>query len=255
MRKLSNCLVIIVIMLVCLLNCVNKIFASEVPKFRIAYELLDYWYGIYGEEMYPDYICGVWTETGSAENMVFGITKDEKGEEGKEEILNMIEDDSSVSFVYQSYSYRELKKVQEEITEYLDFDKGIYGCGIYDNQNQIGIDININNPDALETAKEISRKYPGMITLEDSDGMITEDTEELFDAGKGQNNYVLLIIIPCLFIILICLFIIMIRNKNRVPADGYYSIAEIERVCRRSEIIPAASLDDKIMKLIQNTSN
>ena len=254
MRKLSNCLVIIVIMLVCSLNCVNKIFASEVPEFRIAYELLDYWYGIYGEEMYPDYICGVWTETGSAENMVFGITKDEKGEEGKEEILNMIEDDSSVSFVYQSYSYRELKKVQEEITEYLDFDKGIYGCGIYDNQNQIGIDININNPDALETAKEIGRKYPGMITLEDSDGMITEDTEELFDAGKGQNNYVFLIIIPCLFIILICLFIIMIRNKNRVPADGYYSMAEIERVCHRSEIIPAASLDDKIMKLIQNES-
>lgn len=46
----------------------------------------------------------------------------------------------------------------------------------------------------------------------------------------------------------------MIRNKNRVPADGYYSIAEIERVCHRSEIIPAASLDDKIMKLIQNES-
>lgn len=46
----------------------------------------------------------------------------------------------------------------------------------------------------------------------------------------------------------------MIRNKNRVPADGYYSMAEIERVCRRSEIIPAASLDDKIMKLIQNES-
>ena len=63
MRKLINCLVIIVIMLVCSLNCVNKIFASEVPEFRIAYELLDYWYGIYGEEMYPDYICGFWKFT------------------------------------------------------------------------------------------------------------------------------------------------------------------------------------------------
>ena len=75
-------------------------------------------YQAWGGDMgYPDYVCGVWSTDGGMSNMTVAVTKNDAGEKGKEEILSMLTNTDSVTFVYQVYRYSELLAVNEEIVE------------------------------------------------------------------------------------------------------------------------------------------
>ena len=68
-----------------------------------------------GYEGYPDYVCGAWSTDGGMDNLTVAVTDDKAGEQGREEILSQLQDHSSVTFTTQTYSYRQLQQVMDEI--------------------------------------------------------------------------------------------------------------------------------------------
>ena len=127
-------------------------------------------------ENYPDYICGIWSTDGSMNNLTFSVLNSEEGEKGKEEILALVEDDSTVTFEYGVVSRNYLLKVQDELFEYFDKDLGLAYSAIYEMQNRIGLGILIDraeDPDTLAMLEEIKAKYGGIFIIEYTGGIST----------------------------------------------------------------------------------
>ena len=139
------------------------------------------------ENPYPDYITGVWSAGGTEYQLVFGVTKDEAGEAGKDEILRLVADDSTVSFSYQSYSYAELLAVQQAITPLMGDTFGAYACGIYDMENVVKISIDETNPRAEEWMDDLFTQFGDKIAFEKMDGrfITLEDTRAETSRDKG----------------------------------------------------------------------
>ncbi len=140
------------------------------------------------EYAYPDYVCGVWTETGDMSQLVVAVTKDEAGEKGKEEILSLIENDDSVKFTYQSYSYKELRQVQDEITSIMGDGTGIYGIGVNETENRLEAYIDITNPNAETVMWKFLEAYGDMIVFETGDGNIFDATTENMIIAAGGSD-------------------------------------------------------------------
>ena len=144
------------------------------------------------EYHYPDYVCGVWTETGDMSELVVAVTKDEAGEAGKQEILSLIENDASVKFTYQSYSYNELRQVQEEISPFMGDESGIYGIGVYEMDNKVHADIDMSNPNAEMYVEKLLGQYGDKLVFEAGSGIVLDcQTEGLIDSvGGGMDGAV-----------------------------------------------------------------
>lgn len=145
---------------------------TPIVKYMTMGDLYQAWYasGEY-EYYYPDYVCGVWTETGDMSELVVAVTKDEAGEAGKEEILSLIENDDSVKFTYQSYPYKELRQVQEEISQFMGDESGIYGIGVHEMDNKVHANIDMSNPNAEVYIKKLLAAYGDMLVFEAGNGI------------------------------------------------------------------------------------
>jgi len=131
---------------------------------------------IHEQYYYPDYVCGVWTETGDMSELVVAVTKDEAGEAGKEEILSLIENDNTVKFVYQTYSYTELRDIQEELSP-LMADNGVYGLGVDEMNNRVNVDVDMNHPNINAFMEECNAKYGDRVYFEAGSEIILEAGE------------------------------------------------------------------------------
>lgn len=169
----------------------------ELTSFPTAGHLWTYWQSTVTEEdpiPYPDYITGAWSTDGGMENLTFGVTKDEQGEAGKQEILKMVENDATVSFTYQSYPYCELWAIQQELTDSLGDATGACGIGIYEMENHVHIDIDTNNKNSEAFIRECFETYGDRIVFEHSDGVFLT-AEEGYDKGKGAAlGWIILIV-------------------------------------------------------------
>lgn len=160
---------------------------TPIAKYLTMGDLYQAWYasGEY-EYNYPDYVCGVWTETGDMSELVVAVTKDEAGEAGKEEILSLIENDDSVKFTYQSYSYKELRQAQDEITSFMGDESGIYGLGVSEMENKLHADIDIDNPNAEDYMKKLLAAYGDMLVFEAGSGITFDcQSEGLIGSAGG----------------------------------------------------------------------
>ena len=88
--------------------------------------LFQYW-----EEFgYPEYVAGVYSTDGSAENLTVMLVGDNDGSR-EAEIRAMLNDDSGATFEAGSYSQERLQSINEEITEFYMYEgSGIHSCGI-----------------------------------------------------------------------------------------------------------------------------
>ena len=160
---------------------------TPVAKYMTMGDLYQAWFasGEY-EYNYPDYVCGVWTETGDMTELVVAVTKDEAGEAGKQEILSLIENDDSVKFTYQSYSYKELRQVQEELSSFMGDESGIYGIGVYEMENKVHADIDISNPNAEDYIRKFLGQYGDKLVFEAGGGITLDcQSEGLIDSAGG----------------------------------------------------------------------
>lgn len=159
-------------------------FAEGENTFRTAGDLFQYWAGLESFPMspYPDYVTGVWSTDGSTENLTFGVTEDAAGEAGKEEILSLIEDDSTVSFAYQTFPHRELMEIYGKLVSDLGSDTGAYGMGVYEMENCVMISIDVSAPGAEAFMEECLAVYGDRVAFEEGEG-ITITAEAGVDTG------------------------------------------------------------------------
>ena len=199
-----------------ILTLILSVTALADNEYATAGDLYQAWYAENGyENPYPDYITGVWSEGGTESALVFGVTKDERGEAGKEEILRLVADDSTVSFTYQSYSYAELLAIQREIEPLMGDEYGVYACGIYDMENVLKISIDETNPKAEEFMADLFARHGDRVAFEKMDGKIILLTDTAADASRDGGDPTVSAALGLLAVLLAVFLPMLIRRSRR----------------------------------------
>jgi len=185
-------------------------------EYATAGDLYQAWYAENGyENPYPDYITGVWSADGSMDRLVFGITGDERGEAGKEDILRIVADDSTVEFAYQTYSYAELLAIQREIEPLMGDEYGAYACGIYDMENVLKISIDETNPKAEEFMTDLFARHGDRVAFEKMDGKIVLMEDTAADTSRDGGDPTVSAALGLLAVLLAVFLPILIRRSRR----------------------------------------
>jgi len=251
------------ILLMLILFCMGGITVlAESAIYKTAGDLYQAWCD--GSAQMPDYLCGVWSSDGGSENLTFGIQNTDEGNLGKQEILDLVEDDSSVSFVYQKYSESYLNQIQDEIFPYFEKDLGLVSSGVYVMENHVGIEIHKGrkNDDATkQMIKELEAKYGDAISITYAEGYVVATTDQLStgpsSVGISLLNGVLIALALALVLAVILFFAIksktqtLVTNTGATVSSSAYSSADVEKMAAQSEDFPS-QLDEKISSFIDS---
>jgi len=170
-------------------------------------------------------MSGVWSTDGGLNNLTIAVTKDEAGEAGKAEILELIENDESVTFTYQSYSYAELLAARLEIERQLGKDNGMHSIGIYEMENHIGVGIDETHPKAEAFMQKLLKEYGDMVHIEISTGPInTLEETTLVDIGgtaeQGPSHLWILLLAGSMALCVGGFFLLRQRSLAVQTANG-----------------------------------
>ena len=252
MKKLF--VLVLSVLLVC--TCAAAVSAAE-AKYSTAGDLYQSW----GENI-PDYICGMWSTDGSFDKLTFGIQNNAAGNAGKQEMLDLVENDATLTFVYQVFSRNYLLQIQEEIYEYFQKDLGLVSTGLDEINNCITLGILEERKDDKDTQnmiKEITRKYGDAVRVEYTGEIYPMTTK----APYAQAFPVLAtgITVICLIgTVLIVnqrkrLLLLQTDNGTTVSATASHSAKAVEEMVKKSNYTVNAALDQKIMGIIEETPN
>lgn len=148
---------------------------------------------------YPEGVCGVWCY-GDMSRVTIMITKDDAGTAAKEQILSSLKNSAGVDFTYGSYTYLELRQIQEELNvkaQNGEFeDVGLCWWGVSEQNNRLEIGINTENPNAADFIIQMFDKYQNRIAFEHCSGVFTTYVEStqpttsmlVYDATAELNN-------------------------------------------------------------------
>ncbi|MBR2913064.1 MAG: hypothetical protein IKC40_03995 [Oscillospiraceae bacterium] len=139
----------------------------------------------------PDYICGIWSTDGSMERLTIGIQDTEEGNAAKQEILDMIEDDSAITFVYQKHSKNELLRILDELYPYFERNAGLVSAGLNEIDNRIDIEIfekNAKDAATKEMISELENAYGDAISISYTDEEIILTTGGEIGADTPKNH-------------------------------------------------------------------
>ena len=243
-------------------------------KCATALDLCQYWSTIYtGVSRYPDYICGVWSVDGTTD-LMFAVTENEAGEAGKQEILDLVEDDSTVSFTYLTYTYAELRAIQSEVTAYLSvlYKKGelhSWSVGVDESENVVGVmigelettDIKAINAFLNQFGDKVVCEYgcymeEQMLNLELEGSLPFQQNQDNRSSKPTYNPWIF-----CLIAILFLFGAFMIFRRKMIPVTvtgrlknlvnkGSLTKKQVETEYRENILIPSQSLDDKILSTV-----
>lgn len=142
------------------------------------YETAGDWYRACYDNL-PDYICGVWSSNGTSYDLIVGFQDNEAGQIGKEEILGLIRDDTTIQFCKQIYSRSYLLQVRDEIVDTYGGYQGLFCVSINDPYNFVVLEFDearMDDPITQATADAISDQYGEAVRIEYSplrgDGLI-----------------------------------------------------------------------------------
>lgn len=255
MRKLFS--LIFSLFLIC--TCTMGVWAAE-AQYSTAGDLYEAWYN-----NLPDYICGVWSTDGGTTNLTFGIQNNEAGNAGKQEILELVSNDSSVTFVYQEFSRNYLLQIQKEIDGYFEKNLGLISTGLDDIHNCIVLGVfneRKDNADTQNMIDEITAKYGKAVSVEYTDQLV-------FTVGENDSNYAWLALTkqPPMFMSMIMMlllmigvvFMIAIRRKmlilqtnhgTTVSTTRLPSAKDVEDMVKHSNYSAPSDLKQKVMDMI-----
>ena len=229
--------------------------SAEEAQYSNAGELYEAW-----AENLPDYICGVWSTDGGYSNLTFGIQDNEAGNAGKQEMLDLIENDSSITFVYQEYSRNYLLQIQREINEYMKLDLGLVSTGLYDTRNCIELGIleeRRNDAETQAMVKEITDKYGNAVSVTYTDAIFE------LTLGKEKNpiaQYSLFLPVFLVAVALLSTLFIVIQKRGVLLQTGNGTTVvstttptgkEVEGMIKKSSYKTSSKLDQKIMNAIR----
>lgn len=152
-----------------LLSASLPVSGTESGFFQTAGELWTYWSE---NQCVPDYITGIWSTDGGPTNLTFGIVAGEEGENAKQLLLSRIEDDSTVTFVTQTYPRNYLWAIMEDVNTYFDRGLGFMSAGPDEYDNIVYVEVHTdyeNNPKSLAAVAELKEKYGGAISISFTD--------------------------------------------------------------------------------------
>ena len=232
--------------------CSIVVSASEEGKYNTAGDLYEAWC-----DNLPDYICGVWSEDGGTTNLTFGIQNNEIGRAGKEEMLRLVKNDSTLTFVYQEFSRNYLLQIQREIDKYLSEDIGLISTALNDRYNRIDLGVlkeKENDEETQRAIKEITDKYGIAVNLiyDDYAYIVTTGLNEKLKTLYFMFFAVCLVAVGSVFLMLQRRKAMLLQTTNgtTVAVDNAPSAKEVEDMIRKSKYDIPTDLDNKIMSEI-----
>ena len=252
MKKIFTLILTIVFICSC-----SIIASAAEAKYNTAGELYEAWC-----ENLPDYICGVWSTDGGANNLTFGIQDNANGNAGKQEMLSLVKNDSTLTFVYQEYSRNYLLQIQREIDEYMKKELGLISTALNEQNNCVELGILKERKDDVATQdmiKEIADRYGNAVTV--------EYTDEIFELTIGeeqslQSQHFLFYTMGIIAVLLVGMFfvfqkrnVLLLQTNNgaTVSATTYPSTKEVENLVRKTQYDIPSELDQRIMSEINKT--
>lgn len=222
----------------------------------------------------PDYISGVWSTDGGTENLTFGVVKGEAGEQGKRDILALVQNDATVTIVYQTYSRNYLYRIQREIEDaYFEAGLGLVAAGVMEMENKLRFEVHTDfadNADTQAMIQQVTEQYGDAVCFSYVDtypqfvgGTQPAPTGPILMMPNPQNH-----VFPFAFLLcgLVLAFLLFIETKRRrvlaVAANGTpmvmdekpISIRDVETAIHKTDIKPSEALDDRVMRSIMSDS-
>lgn len=181
-------------------------------------DLVESW----GEDGIPEYVCGIYSTFGGTRCLTIAVKDNAEGEAGKEEILSLIEDDTTVTFIYQKHSRNYLTSIMEDLNEYFEKDIGLVYAGTneYENRVDIGIyeEFAKNNESTKEMMAELTEKYGDAIYIEYSKSRyVTTYTNSPFfenELSYHGNSYLSFAIFAAIVLVFGSAILLSVRRKR-----------------------------------------
>ena len=233
--------------------------AAESGSYANAGELWEHWCET---GQIPDYITGIWSTDGGQENLTFGLVPGQEGEQAKELILSWITDDSTVTFVTQTYSRNYLWAIMEDVNTYFEQDLGFISAGPSEYDNVVNVELHTdyeNNPDSLGAIAELKEAYGDAISFSFTDAVYIATLESvtppdpflLMPAPHKAASPLPVLVFLCL--ILGCVILMTERKRRLLLTGGGISetpVASIEQWIRETAPAVPGTLDARITESI-----
>lgn len=220
---------------------------------------------------YPDYVTGIWSTDGSSYNLTVGVTNDASGEAGKQEILDLVENDASITFTTQTYSHNYLMQIQEELFPYFEQEElGLVGSGVYDMENCVHVEFlteKENDEVSLNFIAKLEEKYGDAVSISYTEGYVLR-TEEISlttppapSIGR-KSPFSPLLIAGMILIPLLVFGIYFALRKRFVPVmqtntggtvthSDTLSVKEVEELVKDSSLTVSKEVDERVMEGIE----
>lgn len=249
-------------------SCAATVFAEDEGVYENAGQLYDAWVS---QNCVPDYITGVWSTDGGHENLTFGVTKGEEGELGKQEILDLVHNDATVTIVYQTYSRNYLYQIQEEIEkEYFAAGVGLVAAGVDEYENKLCLEVHMDyaeNGNTLAMIQQVTIQYGDAVTIRyvDTYPQFVVGTQPPISTGplfvmtnpQNQPFAAGVLLAGCGIVLAFFLLIAIPRRRmmavtseriSVVVGAGAISKREVEDAIRKSAYEPSESLQERIIE-------
>ena len=233
--------------------------------FKTAGELYQSWAGI---DNYPDYVCGVWSTNGGPDYLTIAVLDTKEGEMGKAEILELVENDSTVTFAYGEYSRDYLTHTLNEVTKLFKTNEehGIVGAALLDRENRIELTVieeyeyNIKSKETLDNLKS---QYGDVFIINYAkEPVFSEEFVSSTDISIHDDRHTPDFSTFVLLLILVFSVAFMVVRKRRqsllktttgeVITSTGLSENEIEKLVKNSDIIYPNELDKIISDVIDD---
>ena len=227
--------------------------ASAEEVYNNAGELYEAW-----ADHLPDYICGVWSTDGGTINLTFGVLNNEVGNAGRQKMLDLIKDDTTITFVYQKYSRNYLLQIQREIGAYMQLDLGLISTGVYDTRNCVALGILEDKKDDARTKamiREITEKYGDAVAVEYTGEIVPTVRNETGLANRASARFLFAALAAVL--VLCAVFVVSQKSVFHFQTGNGTTVSrsvptskEVEAMVRKSSYQTSSDLDQRIMDAI-----
>ena len=225
----------------------------------------------------PDYITAVISTDGSTDNLTFGLVEGDSGEHGRQEILDLVRDDASVTIMYQTYSRNELYRIQDEIVnEYFSQDLGLITAAVCEGTNKIVLEVKTDyaeNADTLQMIRVVTDRYGDRVSFRFTDSEIvpvvgtqttvTNPIMVMADPSIPFNLFTFSLILCSMMLAVLCC--LELRRRRLIVATGNGAVVihesmplsrrEVEDAIRSTEVKPSEALQGRVMRSIHFAEN
>ena len=176
-------------------------------------------------------------------------------------MLDLVKNNSTLTFVYQEYSRNYLLQIQREIDEYMKKELGLISTALNEQNNCIELGILKERKDDVATQdmiKEITDRYGNAVTVEYTDAIYALTTDM---NGLWTSQHIILIMGIVVVFLAGMFFVFQKRNVLLLQTNNGATVStatspstkEVENLVRKTQYDIPSELDQRIMNEINKT--